>query len=69
MIVAGVTLVSFARVIRALFDPEVRASDRMSLLRGRVRGMISEFCTGAGRQYCSCWSYWELVSGLIRSTT
>ena len=42
MIVAGVTLVSFARVIRALFDPEVRASDRMSLLRGRVRGMISD---------------------------
>jgi hypothetical protein len=40
IIVAGITLAAFGRVIRALFDPEVRASDRLALLRGRVRGMI-----------------------------
>ena len=41
-IVAGMTIYSFARVIRAMFDPEVGASDRLVLLRGRVRGMIFE---------------------------
>jgi hypothetical protein len=40
IIVAGVTLVSFARVVRALLDPEARTSDRIKLLRNRVRGMI-----------------------------
>jgi hypothetical protein len=39
-IVAGVTLYSFARVVRALFDPEVRASDRLRLLSDRVHGVV-----------------------------
>lgn len=42
VIVGAVTLFSFARVIRALLVPEIQASGRLSLLRQRVRGMISD---------------------------
>jgi hypothetical protein len=39
-IVAGFTLFAFSNVIRALLDPDKRASDRLALLRSRVRGMM-----------------------------
>jgi hypothetical protein len=42
IVVATVTLTSFAGVIRALFDPEVQATDRLKTLRKRVGGMISD---------------------------
>jgi hypothetical protein len=42
IIVATITLASFARVIRALFDPETEATDRIKDLRKRVGGMISD---------------------------
>ena len=42
MIVAGITLVSFARVVHALFDPETQMSDRIKFLQARIRGMIFE---------------------------
>jgi len=46
IIVATVTLTSFAGVIRALFDPETQATDRIKRLRKRVGGMISESARG-----------------------
>jgi hypothetical protein len=42
IVVASITLISFARVVRALFDPEIQASDRLKFLRRRVSGAISE---------------------------
>lgn len=40
--VAVFTLVAFANIIRSLLDPEKRESDRLALLRSRVRATISE---------------------------
>lgn len=39
-VVAGLTMLAFARVLRSLLDPDTRARNRFSLLRDRVRGMI-----------------------------
>lgn len=41
-VLASFTLLAFARVIRALLDPDTRAQNRIGLLRSRIKGMIFE---------------------------